>query len=166
MAKFSSKTQVDNGLNMVSDISEDGKAATVTFEDLSVGFEKKVGADKKNTGNLTSHKVFAVTLHTSDLSEDLPIGQSITGYVDISGTASATLVAQLNSTTHVIDLPDSSDGGEDFVFCFDGTLLAGSDYRAVFFLLIECHSRAADVRGMLSVESLDLEMGKSCKELG
>ena len=59
---------------------------------------------------------------------------------------------------------DQQTGGFDFLQRIDGKLPAGMSYRVTFFLLVERDSDTADVGALLTVDSLDIEIGKPEKK--
>ena len=64
------------------------------------------------------------------------------------------------------DFPEHDEpvGGFDFLHRIDGKLPAGMRYRVTFFLLVERDADTADVGGLLTVDSLDIEIGKPEKK--
>ncbi|MBM3242571.1 hypothetical protein FJZ31_40440 [Candidatus Poribacteria bacterium] len=153
MAKFK-KVLLEDMVQIASNISEDGQAVGIIFQNLEIS----LGGYKR--GPLVTTRVVSITIPIAESDTDILVQQDIRGSVSVDQGARAILVAHLSGKTNLIDLPKHTCNHEDFQYSFDSTLPAGVDYQATFFLLVERDSNDEDLGVHLVVDSLDIELGQ------
>lgn len=151
-ARFRGGAHLQDSVEIVSNVSRDGRAATVIFRNLY----SEVGGVRG--GALVKHRVSSVELLVRPAAQPVPVTQTIRGYVEADEAARAVLVVQMLGETHLVDLAEAAERHDDFEFTAEGTLPAGGEqYMATFFLLTERDSELARVAAYLEVTTLDLE---------
>jgi hypothetical protein len=154
MANFKEAACLEKTVHIGSSISEDGQAATITFDDLAVG----LGQVKRQSLKSTLTASLVITMDQNDT--EIPVQQDIRGCVSIDPGARAALVAHLPGQTILVDLLKGPCSNTNFSRQFVSTLPAGGDYRTSFFLLADRNSDDPDAGVLLTVDKLDIQLGK------
>ena len=146
-----------DGTGLTYDFSTDGQAATLVFSKLQID----VG-DKSKEFVATRTASLAIPVEHND--RDVCITQGISGFVSVDGPARAVLLIQAAGETTLVDLEEAKDDGEEqensysFIKTIEGELRAGAAYHITFFLLVERDVDHRDTGGLLTIDSLDLEI--------
>ncbi|NUO10355.1 MAG: hypothetical protein HUU08_17135 [Candidatus Brocadia sp.] len=150
--KFDKAVMHDRPVCISSSLSPDGRAASLLFNHL----EAKI--DPKDKGVRVKTNTATFILPVIDNDKELQIKQDIRGFVCVAQGTRAVLLAQMGGKTILIDLPQSSSGGEDFTRTFETTLSAGQDCQGTFFLLVERDSDDEKKFAHLAIDSIDITM--------
>jgi hypothetical protein len=155
MANFKEAACLEKTVNIGSTISADGQAATITFDDLAVG----LGQVKKQSLESTLTASLIITMDQNDT--EISVQQEIRGSVSIDPGARIALVTHLPSQTILVDLLEGPCANAKFFRRFVSTLPAGGDYRTSFFLLADRNSDDPEAGVLLTIDKVDIELGKS-----
>jgi hypothetical protein len=155
MAKLKGVVRLENVIRFSQSISEDGQVASILFENLLVSVGGK-------GSTLVATQVASFTLPTIDNGADFPVGLIIRGFVQTQPGARARLVASLGDTAVVVPLPQPppSGEGEDYEQQVEATLPAGVDVQMTLFLLAERNSGDESLGVLLTVDTVDITLGK------
>lgn len=144
--------RLENALGVSSTIPPDQQVASILFDSLQVS----IGGRKAEP--LVQTKSASLVALVNENEGDLTICQHIRGYVQVNGNARAVLITHMAGQTHIVDLPENSLNGEDFLREIKSTLSAGVNYRVTFFLLVERDSEDPDISATLQVDSIDVKI--------
>ena len=147
MEKFKGFVRQENVIRSTGDISQDGKVATITFENLVLSIQTK---DQP----LVATQVVTLTLPITGNATDLHVFLTIQGFVFTEPGTRAILVAHLGETTALAPLPETPSSNQSFQQVLEVTLPAGVDVQTTLFLLAEQYSSDAS----LNILSLDFSL--------
>jgi hypothetical protein len=187
-SQFGKDIRVPANIGFSTDISKDGQAATLIFENLTteVG-QTVVGAAGAFNQTANQPKVFTVNVPYSTDQRSVTMHMDLRGFISVDPGASVRLVACVGDATKVIDVmpvkektvkfkgkskekyapkPAGQQSG-DFEGRVEFTLqthAAKPVCQITLFLLAEHETDKKDSGGaLLVVDSLDLEINKSAK---
>ena len=151
MAKLKGFVRQENVIRFTEGISEDGQAATITFENLEVSV---VGG--KNSPSVAT-QVATFTLPMIENATDLHVRMTIQGYVGTEPGTRAILVAHLGDTTDLAPFAPGSD--QSILQTLEASLPAGVDVQTTLFLLAERNSGDENLNAYINVATLDFTLG-------
>ena len=105
---------------------------------------------------LVATQAASFTLPTIENTTDLHVQLIIRGFVETQPGTRAILLAHLGDTTALAPLPAS----DDYQQVLEATLPAGVDVQTTLFLLAERNSGDENLGALLTVDSLDISLGK------
>ncbi len=86
---------------------------------------------------------------------DLSVRLRLDGYVSLDVGVRAVLLVQHGGQTTLVDMPAEPCADQEISQDLVSTLLAGTDYRIVLFLLIERDTDDPTVGGLLTIDNLE-----------
>lgn len=146
-----------DGTGLTYNFSEDGLAATLVFSKLQID----VG---DNPGVFVATRTASLSIPVVHNDRNVWITQGISGFVRVDGPARAVLLIQAAGETTLVDLEEAKDDGQEqenaysFIKTIEGELRDGAAYHVTFFLLVERDVDHGDTGGLLTIDSLDLEI--------
>ncbi len=145
--KFKGATRLENAVNFAASFSPDGEVVTLTFDDLGLD----LGGPKRG---LIATKVVSLAMPVES-EIDLSVRLRLDGYVSVDVGARAVLLVQHGGQTTLVDMPAGPCADQEISQDLSSTLLAGTDYRIVLFLLIERDTDDPAVGGLLTIDNLE-----------
>jgi hypothetical protein len=169
--QLQAKARVIDSIGVASNVSPDGKVATVLFDNLVVGTH----ASLRMPLVVTRSAIVSVPIVNNQ--QPVRLRYIVRGFVDTGESSRAALVVQACGKTNVIDLgkaiadaenapapaskekrekPESMRQADDFYANFSGTLAGGATHHVTFFLLVEKDRDDLELGAALHVDSLEV----------
>lgn len=166
-------TIIDN-IGVASNISPDGKVATVLLDNLVISSHAALRMP------LVVTKTAIVSVPVANHEQPVPMRYSVRGFVDTDPSSRATLIIQAGGKVNVVDLtqavaaaknspplatkekrekPESVRSADDFYVSLTGTLPARAAHHVTFFLLVEKDRDEVELGAALHVDSLEVILG-------
>ena len=187
-SKLGTDIRVPANFGFSTDVSQDGQAATLIFDNLyTVVNQTVLGAQGAFNQTANQSKVFTVNVPYSTDQRSVTMHMDLRGYISVDPGANVRLVACVGDATKVVDVmpvkgkvvklkgkskevyatkPASQQSG-DFENRVEFTVQTQATKpvcQITLFLLAEHETDKADSGGaLLVVDSLDLEINKSAK---
>jgi hypothetical protein len=152
--KFKGTVDLVDTVQVASNVSSDGQAATVLFRNLEVS----VGGVKG--GPLVDTRTVSLVLPKLGSKDKVRVCQDVRGHVYVKSKGRAILMFQAAGQTTLIDLGKSLGKKTDLFKRIEGTIPANAPYVATFCLIVERDTDNPDVGAHVAIDSLDLTLGK------
>lgn len=152
-------------LGFISNFSDDRQAATIIFNNLTVALNS-------THHQLTAARIVSLSIPLENNTHGVCPINGVSGHVSMNGSAKALLLIRTGGNTALFD-PNEGKKKEqaqtysdsfDFVHSFESTVPVGTDYRISFVLLVELDASDPEVSALLTIDSLDIELDRSCKK--
>jgi len=162
--RFEGSAVQADAVGIARGFSCDGQAVTLLFDNLlvDVGLQRAGWHALRYEGRGRAHVRLTTPIaslwacHPTDLQE-----AKLRPGCCKPKPGKAVCEARKRAMEEAIDFPEEDEptGGFDFLHRIDGKLPAGMRYRVTFFLLVERDADTDDVGALLTLDSLDIEIG-------
>jgi hypothetical protein len=153
-AKFKGSIDLLDKVQAIASFAADGQSGTVIFRNLQAGISGQGGP-------LVATRSVTVSLPVEAQGKAVPVHQVVRGFVKTSPGTRAALLVHSGDHTTALDLQQPKAEGDDFVQAIDASVPAGASEQITFFLLVERDVAAADSGALLTIDSVDVVLGKA-----